>query len=248
MIIYKQIFARGDKMIYKYNKLVRDKIPSEINAQPGRKCSYFIMNDEDYDKALDDKLTEELNEYKEDHSIEELADLMEVVTAIMKFRKISIDELKSTMDKKRAKKGGFNDKIYLKEIEELENKKEEQHLKNKQLQLLENLNKNSSLNEVQSYFKEMIKLRSFMNNKENMLEDCSPLSPEHSIIRSVLSKNGLFDGEDNIGALNTLPTGEIAGRYVSNEIGKYIRKCMKGQTSIEELYDVLKRTPYGERL
>lgn len=106
-------------MIYKYNKLVRDKIPSEINAQPGRKCSYFIMNDEDYDKALDDKLTEELNEYKEDHSIEELADLMEVVTAIMKFRKISIDELKSTMDKKRAKKGGFNDKIYLKEIEEL---------------------------------------------------------------------------------------------------------------------------------
>ena len=29
------------------------------------------------------------------------------------------------MDKKRAKKGGFNDKIYLKEIEELENKKEE---------------------------------------------------------------------------------------------------------------------------
>ena len=83
------------------------------------------MNDEDYDQALDDKLTEELNEYKEDHSIEELADLMEVVTAIMKFRKISIDELKSTMDKKRAKKGGFNDKIYLKEVEELENKKEE---------------------------------------------------------------------------------------------------------------------------
>ena len=64
MIIYKQTFARGDKMIYKYNKLVRDKIPSEINAKPGRKCSYFIMNDEDYDKALDDKLTEELNEYK----------------------------------------------------------------------------------------------------------------------------------------------------------------------------------------
>lgn len=30
-------------MIYKYNKLVRDKIPSEINAKPGRKCSYFIM-------------------------------------------------------------------------------------------------------------------------------------------------------------------------------------------------------------
>lgn len=86
-----------------------------------------------------------------------------------------------------------------------------------------------------------------MNNKENMLKDCNLLSPEHSIIRSVLSKNGLFDGEDNIGALNTLPSGEIAGQYVSNEIEKYIRKCMKGQISIKELYDVLKKPPYGLR-
>ena len=178
-------------MIYKYNKLVRDKIPSEINAKPGRKCSYFIMNDEDYDKALDDKLTEELNEYKEDHSIEELADLMEVVTAIMKFRKISIDKLKSTMDKKRAKKGGFNDKIYLKEIEELENKKEEQHLKNKQLQLLENLNKNSSLNEVQSYFKEMIKLRSFMNNKENISNIMLLLTEEVGKLAKAIRKDAI---------------------------------------------------------
>ena len=84
-----------------------------------------------------------------------------------------------------------------------------------------------------------------MNNKENLLEDCSLLSPEHSIIRSVLSKNGVFNGENNIGNLNTLPTGEIAGTYVVKEIDKYIKKCMNGQTSIKELYDVLKKTPYG---
>ena len=86
-----------------------------------------------------------------------------------------------------------------------------------------------------------------MNNKDNMLKNCSLLSPEHSIIRSVLSKNGLFDGEDNIGVLNTLPNGKIAGHYVSKEIDKYIRKCTNGQTSIKELYDVLKKTPYGLR-
>ena len=86
-----------------------------------------------------------------------------------------------------------------------------------------------------------------MNNKENLLEDCSLLSPEHSIIRSVLSKNGVFNGENNIGNLNTLPTGEIAGTYVVKEIDKYIKKCMNGQTSIKELYDVLKKTPYGLR-
>ena len=33
-----------------------------------------------------------------------------------------------------------------------------------------------------------------MNNKEDMLEECSLMSPEHSVIRSVLSKNGLYDG------------------------------------------------------
>lgn len=86
-----------------------------------------------------------------------------------------------------------------------------------------------------------------MNNKENMMEDCSLLSPEHSIIRSVLSKNGLFDGEDNIGNLNLLPNGKIAGEYVSNEIDKYIKKCIKGQLSFRELYDVLKNPPYGLR-
>lgn len=173
------------------------------------------MNDEDYDKALDDKLTEELNEYKEDHSIEELADLMEVVTAIMKFRKISIDKLKSTMDKKRAKKGGFNDKIYLKEIEELENKKEEQHLKNKQLQLLENLNKNSSLNEVQSYFKEMIKLRSFMNNKENISNIMLLLTEEVGKLAKAIRKDAtdLKIDSNKIGNYDSIES-EIADVFI----------------------------------
>lgn len=85
-----------------------------------------------------------------------------------------------------------------------------------------------------------------MNNEKDILKECSRLSPEHSIIRSVLSKNGLYD-EKNIGSINTLPDGEIAGKYVSQEIDKYVRKCMRGQTSIKELYDVLKRTPYGLR-
>ena len=86
-----------------------------------------------------------------------------------------------------------------------------------------------------------------MNNKDNMLKECSLLSPEHSIIRSVLSKNGLYDGEENIGVLNILPSGETSGYFVSQEISKYITKCLKGQTGIKELYDVLKKPPYGLR-
>lgn len=33
-------------MIYNYNKLVRDKIPEEINNMDGRKANYKILNDD----------------------------------------------------------------------------------------------------------------------------------------------------------------------------------------------------------
>ena len=49
-------------MIYKYNKLVRDKIPEEIENQ-GKQCKYEILEDSEYEKELDKKLLEEINEY-----------------------------------------------------------------------------------------------------------------------------------------------------------------------------------------
>ena len=45
-------------MIYKYNKLVRDKIPQEINNLPNKKCKYYVMDDKKYNKELDKKLLE----------------------------------------------------------------------------------------------------------------------------------------------------------------------------------------------
>ena len=66
-----------------YNKLVRDCIP-EIIASDGKTCVCETLSDEDYLRLLDAKLTEELSEYQESRSLEELADLLEreVVTAI----------------------------------------------------------------------------------------------------------------------------------------------------------------------
>lgn len=105
-------------MIYEYNKLVRDKIPNEINNIPNKSCKYYIMNDDEYNNELDKKLIEEAYEYKADHSIEELADLMEVIQAIMKERKISEEELKLAMKIKKDKKGAFYNKIFLQSVEE----------------------------------------------------------------------------------------------------------------------------------
>lgn len=105
-------------MKYVYNKLVRDKIPQEINNIKGRKANYKVLNDIEYIQELDRKLFEEANEFVEEHSIEELADLVEVITAIMKVKNISIEEVKKAGEIKNNKKGKFEDKIYLIDVEE----------------------------------------------------------------------------------------------------------------------------------
>lgn len=40
-------------MKYIYNKLVRDKIPENINSMEGRNCNYKILNDKEYLEELD---------------------------------------------------------------------------------------------------------------------------------------------------------------------------------------------------
>lgn len=105
-------------MIYNYNKLVRDKIPEEINNSDGKKANYKILNDNDYLQELDKKLFEEAHEFVEEHSVDELADLMEVIYAIMKTKNISFEDVKIARDVKNKKKGAFKDKVYLISVEQ----------------------------------------------------------------------------------------------------------------------------------
>ena len=95
-----------------YNKLVRDKIPEIISSQ-GKKCTVEVMEDEEYLKMIDKKLSEELNEYYEDGSVEELADLLEVIYAVTKARGFSLDELESLRKEKAEKRGSFERKLLL---------------------------------------------------------------------------------------------------------------------------------------
>ena len=114
---------------YTYNKLVRDRIPEEINKEPGRKCKYRILNDEEYLKELNKKIIEEANEFVEENSIEELGDLMEVINAIMNIKGYNIEEVNKVMRDKENRKGAFNKKIYLEYVdEEKRNLKEEMEL------------------------------------------------------------------------------------------------------------------------
>lgn len=117
-------------MKYVYNKLVRDKIPEEINKIEGRKCNYKILNKEEYLQELDNKLFEEAHEFVEEHSVEELADLMEVVFAIMEIKNMSIEDIEKARESKKIKKGAFKDRIYLIDVEQEEiDEREEKELK-----------------------------------------------------------------------------------------------------------------------
>lgn len=103
---------------YTYNKLVRDKIPEDIDSELGRKCKYRILDDTEYLKELNRKVLEEANEFIEENSIEELGDLMEVINAIMKLKGYNMKEVEEVMKAKEEKKGVFNNKIFLEYVDE----------------------------------------------------------------------------------------------------------------------------------
>lgn len=103
--------------IIKYHKLVRDRIP-EIIELSGKACSTEVLSDEDYLRMIDAKLDEELAEYHKDQSLEELADLIEVVYAAVKARGYTLDQLETTRAEKAAKRGAFENRIFLKEVTE----------------------------------------------------------------------------------------------------------------------------------
>ena len=98
-----------------YNKLVRDRIPEIIEAD-GKACFTEILSDEQYLEMLDVKLNEELTEYQESKSLEELADLLEVMQAVVQARGWTWEQLEQARQKKAAQRGGFEKKILLKEV------------------------------------------------------------------------------------------------------------------------------------
>ncbi len=101
-----------------YHKLIRDKIPEIIEAQ-GKTCVTETLSEEAYIQMLDAKLNEELAEYQESKSLEELADLLEVMEATAIARGYSWEQLLQVRDEKRDQRGGFADRILLKEVIEL---------------------------------------------------------------------------------------------------------------------------------
>lgn len=62
------------------------------------------------------KLSEELDEYLSSGEIEELADLQELIYAIIKFKNISAEEFEKLRHDKALKNGAFDQRLFLKDV------------------------------------------------------------------------------------------------------------------------------------
>ena len=96
-----------------YNKLVRDKIPEIIAGDNGKTCVTRMMADDEYLESLHTKMQEELTEYLESGETEELADLEEVLRAILDVKGVSYEEFGEMRNRKVEKRGAYVKKIFL---------------------------------------------------------------------------------------------------------------------------------------
>jgi predicted house-cleaning noncanonical NTP pyrophosphatase (MazG superfamily) len=101
-----------------YPKLVRDNIPNIIKNRTGAGSDTRILSDDrEFLEYLLKKMVEESTELK--HSLvqgnmqEELADVFELITTLLKLKNWSIEDIISVQEEKRNKNGGFNDRILM---------------------------------------------------------------------------------------------------------------------------------------
>lgn len=121
-VIVQNLKTKKNMKSIKYDKLIRDKIP-EIIEKSGKKCVVEVMDDETYMDKLSAKLKEEFAEVEtelknsnDEAAIKELADLQEVILAIVDAIGVDRESFERIRKSKVASNGAFEKKLLLKEV------------------------------------------------------------------------------------------------------------------------------------
>lgn len=106
------------KVESEYPKLVRDKIPQIIKQKEGIDVPTKIaFDDSEFLDYLLKKMIEESVELrgaiKEGNLEEELADIFELIYAILELKKETIEDIIAIQKEKREKRGGFDKRIIM---------------------------------------------------------------------------------------------------------------------------------------
>jgi predicted house-cleaning noncanonical NTP pyrophosphatase (MazG superfamily) len=102
----------------KYPKLVRDRIPAIIKEKTGTEpeCKTLTDDKEFLDSLLQKMVEESLelqNSATENNLEEELADILELIQAILKLRNRTMEDIMVIQAEKRGKRGGFDKRILM---------------------------------------------------------------------------------------------------------------------------------------
>lgn len=114
------LYSLMETWVGKKKKLVRDKTPERHTEN--KKLHFVEVNDIEYLSFLKRKLVEEVNEVIDalensdgEHQKEEICDVLEVLDAMMSFKKFDKKEVLKKKEEKKEEKGGFYKKIILHE-------------------------------------------------------------------------------------------------------------------------------------
>ncbi|GAB4290076.1 MAG: nucleoside triphosphate pyrophosphohydrolase [Oscillatoriaceae cyanobacterium] len=102
-------------MRQEYHKLIRDNIPDIIRQQQVNFATK-ILSEEQYRQALRQKLLEEAAEAataNDENLVMELADLAEVIDALMAVYGISPEAVQATQNQRHQERGGFTQRLML---------------------------------------------------------------------------------------------------------------------------------------
>ncbi|MBJ8115841.1 MULTISPECIES: nucleoside triphosphate pyrophosphohydrolase [Bacillus] len=104
-----------------YNKLVRDNILEIIKAE-GLSYNARILTSDELLVEVKAKMIEEAHEFMEavekKEAIEELADILELIHASLGSYGVDFEELEAIRKEKKEKRGGFEEAIYLIDVQD----------------------------------------------------------------------------------------------------------------------------------
>ncbi|MFZ1249950.1 MAG: nucleoside triphosphate pyrophosphohydrolase [Candidatus Microsaccharimonas sp.] len=102
-----------------FNKLVRDKL-KDVYVELKQRPTYRPLSDDEFKKALKNKLIEEANEIdimNRDSVVNELADVLQVVEDLAHSFSISSADIHTIKKEKFRKKGGFSEGLFVEKLE-----------------------------------------------------------------------------------------------------------------------------------
>ncbi len=101
-----------------YNKLIRDNIPDIAESKGKKLVVRRIQTDQEYWAKLKVKFQEEINEFGESQNMDTLVDILEVLDAIIEFKKFDVKELRALKENKRIEFGKFSKRLILEQSDE----------------------------------------------------------------------------------------------------------------------------------